>query len=75
MTPKIITTTQKQLIGLALEMSLIDDKTQDLFSSFMPHKKHIQKTLNNTIYEIMLYSSEYFKHFDPRTSFTKWVAV
>lgn len=75
MEPRIITIAHKQLIGHAIEMSLVDNKTQELFSEFMPQRRHIQDTLNNDVFEIMIYPSNYFKRFNPTNSFKKWAAV
>jgi AraC family transcriptional regulator len=75
MEPRIITIAQKQLIGQSLEMSLVDDKTQELFSSFMPQKKDITNTLSTDVFEILIYPSNYFKPFNPNNRFTKWAAV
>ena len=41
MNPRIETITEKKLVGHALEMSLVANKTQELFSGFMPHKKQV----------------------------------
>lgn len=75
MEPRIETITQKKLIGHNIEMSLISNKTQELFSEFMPQKKHIPNTINNDVFEVMVYSSNYFKLFNPTHNFTKWATV
>lgn len=75
MEPQIISIAQKQLIGHSMEMSLVDNKTQELFAGFMPQKKHITNTLSNAVYEVMVYPTNYFSSFNPSNYFTKWAAV
>ena len=75
MEPSIETIAEKQLIGHALEMSLVSNKTQELFSGFMPLKRSITNSINNNIYEVMVYPYNHFKVFNPANTFTKWVTV
>ena len=75
MTPAIKTLVEKKLIGVSLEMSLIDNKTFELFSSFMPQKKEIKNTVGQDIYEVLIYDSDHFRRFNPNNKFTKWASV
>jgi len=75
MTPRIETISQKKLVGTFLEMSLIDNKTFELFSSFMPEKKHIENAVSTDVYEVMVYDESHFKSFNPSKVFTKWASV
>ena len=56
-------------------MSLANNKTFELFSGFMPLRKHIQNTIANDIYEVLVYHDSYFKNFSPTNSFTKWATI
>ena len=38
-------------------------------------KKEIQNTLNKDVFDIRVYSTDYYKNFSPSTNFTKWAAV
>ncbi|WP_055436477.1 GyrI-like domain-containing protein [Lacinutrix algicola] len=73
--PKIVTLENKKLVGQSIEMSLVDNKTFQLFSVFMPLKKHVQNTIGTDIYEVLIYNSTYLKNFKPTNTFTKWVTV
>jgi len=73
--PKIITIDKKKLVGNAIEMSLVDNKTFELFSAFMPKKKHIQNALSTDVFEVLIYDANYLKNFNPTNTFTKWVTV
>ncbi|MBU2940652.1 GyrI-like domain-containing protein [Lacinutrix sp. C3R15] len=75
MQPRIESVSEKKLVGQSVEMSLINNKTFKLFSSFMPNRKQVQNSLGNAIYEVMLYDAEYFKNFAPNNMFTKWATI
>jgi AraC family transcriptional regulator len=74
-TPSIVTLESKKLIGQSVEMSLVDNKTFELFSSFMSQRKEIKNTLSTDVYEVLLYSDNYLKNFNPSNPFTKWASV
>lgn len=75
MKPRIVTIQKKKLIGKSIDMSLINNKTFELFSGFMPNKKQIKNTINSDIYEISEYDLVYFKSFNPNSIFKKWATV
>lgn len=75
MQPEIKTTPSKKLIGMHIEMSLVDNKTFQLFSSFMPLKKTIPNTIGNNVFDLQVYPIDYYQNFSPTTYFTKWVLV
>jgi AraC family transcriptional regulator len=56
-------------------MSLVDNKTFELWRSFMPHRKSIRKALSSNLISLQTYDPVYFEQFDPRRPFTKWAAV
>ncbi len=72
MTPKIVTIQAKSMLGMRLEMSLIDNKTGELFQKFMPRKKEIARTVSPGVYALQQYD---FKSFNPNTLFEKWACV
>lgn len=74
--PKIITIQDKKLVGQSVEMSLLQNKTFELFSSFMPNRKQITNRVDTAIYEVLVYDSiNYFSEFNPNTTFEKWATV
>jgi len=70
--PKIMTIDSKQMVGMRLQMSLIDNKTGDLFRKFMPRKKEIRNVISDGVYALQQYD---FKTFTPQTVFEKWACV
>jgi len=73
--PKIVTLENKKLIGLSIEMSLVNNKNAELFPVFMPQRKHIKNTISDAIYEVMIYNHNHFQNFSPTHTFTKWATV
>ena len=65
----------KKLVGKKLTMSLINNKTSDLWRSFMPYRKDIQHKTDGNLYSLQVYDETYFKNFNPATIFEKWAAV
>lgn len=72
MTPKIIELQEKRMLGMRLEMSLLQNRTGELFQKFMPRKKEIADTVSNGVYALQQYD---FKTFNPQTTFEKWACV
>lgn len=75
MIPRIKTISEKKLIGIKLTMSLADNKTFELFSSFMPRKKEIDNALKPDVFDLIVYPANYFSVFNPSVSFTKWALI
>lgn len=65
----------KLLIGMSTTMSITTDATYKLFSSFMPRRKEIVHLINSNTLDLRIYPTNYFRHFDPNTEFTKWALV
>lgn len=74
-TPIIKEVTAKTLVGKSIAMSLIDNKTFDLFSDFMPIRNTIKNIINDDIFEVLIYDETYFKTFNPNNTFTKWATL
>ncbi len=75
MKPRIETIPPKKLIGKRLTMSLANNKTGELWQSFMPKKKDIANKLNNEVISMQVYSSTHFSDFKPSNEFEKWATV
>ncbi|MCG2612219.1 GyrI-like domain-containing protein [Flavobacterium sp. SM15] len=74
-TPKIVQLTQKKLVGKRLFMSFANNKTAELWRSFMPERKQILNTLTNQLYSLQDYPFNFFSEFSPETVFEKWAAI
>lgn len=68
--------TPKILIGKKLEMSYVNNRTGELWRSFMPRRKEITNNIGLELYSIQIYKSIFdFRVFNPSDIFTKWAAV
>ena len=75
MEPKIIDLTEKKLIGMNLEMSLVQNKTGALWGSFVPRIKEIENRVSTDKISLQVYPELYYQNFKPINTFEKWAAV
>jgi AraC family transcriptional regulator len=75
MQPRLETLTEKKVVGLRIDMSFVDNRTRELWQTFMPRRKQIQNNLNADLYSIEIYPPHFFDHFDPTIVFQKWAAI
>lgn len=75
MQPTIITLPEMRFTGKRIRMSLSDNKTAELWRSFMPRRKEISNTIGQELYSIEVYGPQFFNRFDPSAEFEKWAAV
>ena len=74
MQPVITTLAEKKLVGKRVLMSLAENKTPDLWRSFMPNRKAIQNAVSNETISMSTYS-EPLRLGDFQQKFDKWAAV
>ncbi len=72
---KIQTLSEKKLAGKRLRMSLINNKTGELWKSFMQNRNEIKNNIGNDLYSIQILPKDYFSKFDPNTEFEKWAST
>lgn len=75
MQPKIETLQQKKLIGQRVTMSLANNRTGELWKSFMPRRKEINSPLSADLFSLQIYDPGYFAGFNPTIQFEKWAAI
>ena len=74
MQPRIETLTEKKLVGKHLRMSLADNRTGELWRSFMPRRRDIANQLTSDLYSMQVYGQPVdVGH--PHQEFDKWAAV
>jgi AraC family transcriptional regulator len=73
--PKLELLPQKILVGKQLRMSLVANRTRELWQNFMPRRKEIVNAVNDYLYSLEEYNTHFFDHFDPAAEFVKWAAV
>jgi len=76
MLPKIVDSLSKLLVGKQLRMSLAENKTPQLWQSFMPQRKQVANTIGTDLYSLQVYDPELdFKGFNPTVQFDKWALI
>jgi AraC family transcriptional regulator len=76
MEPRIETLPEKKLIGKSLTMSLTNNRTSELWRSFMPERKEIKNSVSTDLFNLQVYPDSYsFKQFNYGAEFEKWAAV
>lgn len=75
MIPTIQTIPEKKLIGKHITMSLINNKTFELWKSFMPVRSKVKDIVSTDLYSMQVYREDYFKDFNPAAEFEKWAAL
>ena len=67
--------TEKKLVGKRISMSLSQNKTRDLWRSFMSGRKEIIDQIGIACYSVQVYPAAFFERFNPNAEFEKWAAV
>jgi AraC family transcriptional regulator len=75
MLPRIENLNEKKLIGKRLKMSLANNRTGELWASFMPRRKNISNHLTTDLISLQVYPSTHFSDFKPANLFEKWATV
>ena len=74
--PRIEILGEKKLIGKRLIMSFSNDRTVELWKSFMPKRNEISKRVSQDLFCLQFYDNIYeYKDFSADTVFEKWAAA
>ncbi len=74
--PRIEELNEKKLIGKRIQMSFANNKTVELWRSFMPERKKISNAINADLFSVEVYEDiSFFNGFHPDKLFEKWAAV
>lgn len=66
---------EKYLVGKSLEMNLMENKTFELWRSFMPLRNQINGLKSNLLYSVQVFPVDYYKNFSLTTNFVKWAVM
>lgn len=66
---------EKRLVGKCMRMSLVENRTGELWRSFMPERRLITNAIGTDLYSMQVYPVGYFKAFDPAAIFEKWAVA
>ena len=75
MIPRIELFSEKKLIGKRMTMSLVANKTGELWRNFMSQRNEIRNNIGVNLYSIQVYNNMYFANFNPNTEFEKWATT
>ena len=75
MQPRIVNLKEKKLTGKRLTMSLANNRTGELWKSFMQRRREITNNLTDDLISMQIYKPTYFTAFDPVNEFEKWAAT
>ena len=75
MIPRIETLSEKKLIGMHMQMSFSNNKTGELWQSFMPRRKEIKNNIGTELFSMQIYAPLFFDKFDPTSEFEKWATM
>lgn len=73
--PRIEKLSEKKLVGKRLTLSLANNKTHELWRSFMPRRKEITNNLTTDLIHVQLYKPSHFTNFHPTNEVEKWATV
>ena len=72
--PRIVMGEERKLVGRKLKMSLANNKTFELWSSFMPDRMKIPNLVSNELISMRVYKEPLIVE-DANQEFEKWAAV
>lgn len=75
MTPKIVPLKKKKLVGLSTEMSLVDNRTSELWKNFRQRSSEIVNRSSDDFISLQEYPANYFQEFSPIAKYVKWACV
>ncbi len=73
--PRLVETDGKWLIGIHLSTSFAQDRTSELWRSFMPRRKEIPHPVNTDLISLQIYPQPLSWPPDPNAVFEKWAGV
>jgi len=75
MVPRIETLSAKKFVGKRLTMTFSNNKTYELWRSFMPYRKDIHNCASPDLYSLQIYPPYFYVNFNANTVFEKWAAI
>jgi AraC family transcriptional regulator len=73
--PRLELLKEKKLLGCKLKMSIINNKTSQLWGQFGPKIKNIKNKFNSDKFSLQVYDAGYHSNFNPENEFEKWALV
>ena len=75
MEPRFEFLSEKKLVGVHLRMSLVDNKTRELWASFMPRREEVMSRRGSDFFNLQVYESDHYLKFNPARAYDAWALV
>ena len=75
MKPQFKKIDNKKMVGISLRMSLVNNRTPELWSGFMPRRNEVKNRIGPNFFSLQVYDSNHFDNFNPNGEFDKWALV
>jgi AraC family transcriptional regulator len=76
MEPRIEILPEKKLVGKRMKMTFANNKTAELWRSFMPRRREIKNNLTSDLISMQVYPEYFdFSVFNPHIEFEKWATL
>ncbi|PQJ12144.1 GyrI-like domain-containing protein [Flavipsychrobacter stenotrophus] len=76
MKPEIVTLADKKVVGIHISTTIAENRTAELWRTFMPRRKEIVNAVNADFYSLQFFDpSADFTTFNQFSVFDKWAAV
>jgi AraC family transcriptional regulator len=75
MEPRLVPSKEKKLVGKRIAMSLANNKTGELWRSFMPIRGKVADRVSDDLISMSVYGPAHFLDFKPSNQFEKWAAL
>ena len=73
--PRIEVLKEKKLVGKSLQMSFAENKTVELWKSFMPFRNEIENTIGSDLFSMQVFEPGFFEMFSPLNKFEKRATI
>jgi AraC family transcriptional regulator len=76
MVPRIVTLGEKIIVGKHIRMTYLNNRTFELWKSFMQERKVIKNYRTTDLYSIQIYDNDFdFINFNLNSEFEKWAGI
>jgi AraC family transcriptional regulator len=72
---RIETLSEKKLIGTCIVTTFANNKTVEMWKSFMPRRKEIKNNIDTDLYSMQIYPPLFYENFNPNKEFEKWATI
>jgi AraC family transcriptional regulator len=75
MEPRIEILFEKKLVGKRMNMTFSNNRTFELWNTFMPRRNKIHDCIGTDLFSVQIYDPLFFENFNPDKEFEKWATI